>query len=163
MANSLNQIFPTTNRQLTEEKFFELESEFLESFKIPRDVGFFPMLLKQKSFPESLIQVADFEYLQWQVAESEEISLRSGGAYALNSTLQWLILESGAAILNKPKGLYAFWKYRGQIFERALSFEEAEKIQGIQEHPELMAFEPENPVLDHLLILGMIKQISSGS
>ncbi len=163
MAPSLRTIFPVTHRQLQENKFLLIEAEFLGNFQIPQDVGYFPMLLKKKNFSEAIIQIADFEYLQWQVSGSEELTLRSGGPYAINSTLQWLVVESAAPILNRSQGLYAFWKFQGQIFEKILSSEEAEKIQGIQEHPELMPLEPENQILSQLIALGMIKQTSSDS
>lgn len=163
MVNLLRKIFPKTKSQFPETEFAAIEAEFFKSFVLPRDAGYFPMLLKQKHFPEMLIQVADFEFLHWQVAQSEELVLRSGGTYAINSTLQWLILESGAALLNKQKGLYALWKFQGQVFESRLSAEEAEKIQELQEHPELMPWEPDSPVLNHLLARGMIKSTSSDS
>lgn len=156
MLQPLEKYFPRTFLLLSKPERMLVDVEFFKNFTVPRDLRYFPMLLKQMKLKEEVVQTADYEHLRRWVEASEEIPLKSQGKYRLNSTVQWIVLESAAAGLGKEAGLYILWKHQGHVLERKLSEIEAKLISELHEHPELVTTDESDTAIQNFKIIGII-------
>ena len=156
MLQPLEKYFPRTFALLSLQEKTRIDVEFFQSYSLPQDLRYFPMMMKQSGLREEIVQTADYEYLAHMVKNSEETLMKKQGRFRLNSTIQWIVLESGAANLGKEPGLYGLWKFQGKTFERKLAQDEAQLISEIREHPELVANSVEDPVIVRLQLDGIL-------
>lgn len=157
MLQPLQKYFPKTFELLTKPQRSLIDVEFFRDFTIPQDIRYFPMLLKQMKLEEKIVQTADYEYLIRWTETAEEVLVKTESQFRLNSTLQWIVLESAAEYLEKIPGLYAIWKFQGQLMERKLSETEAQLIADLHEHPELVSVEVTDPMVANLQSVGILE------
>ncbi len=153
---SLEKYFPETIRQLSVGQRAKVETSFFESYSLPLDVRYFPMMLKEMGAADYLVQIADYEYLKRWVQDAEEVATKVTGRYALNPTLQWIAIGSASKALMKEPGVYALWRFEGKINEAKLLEAEAAMISELQDHPELVTADIDDPMVSSLIERGLI-------
>lgn len=158
LSLSLREIFPITFSLLSEEQERELTVEFEAEWGLGK-LHFFPMLIRQKQFSETLQEVADYEFLRHLVASEAPFSLRPRAHFFLHPSVQYLLIRSAADTLMKDPGVYLLWKSEGCINERRVSEAEALLLDRLKDdqlvYPQDLSSE-EQPIAEELKELGIV-------
>ncbi|MEZ0391001.1 MAG: hypothetical protein ACAH59_02220 [Pseudobdellovibrionaceae bacterium] len=132
LSSDLEKIFPLTLSLLEAEESQRFQHEFEKDWGFER-LHFFPMLLKSHKCPQKILEVGDYEYLQFFLQSQTFSAVSSGPHLQLNTSLQFFPLRSASEILGKEPGLYLLWKSAGQVQERKATFEEAQLLDRLRE------------------------------
>lgn len=131
-VEKVRSIFPKTVEILQEESLLSITHDFHEEMKALFMINdafsarWFPVYLKMRGFPQSKLEVAEFEYLQHlvKVGDFGEVK-RDTGVIRMNPSLQFVQLSVHQPKLRRPEGLYCFFKKGPSLFEVRISVEQA--------------------------------------
>jgi hypothetical protein len=124
LSPDLQEIFPLTFSQLTPKKANELRAEFHSDWGF-ENLHFFPMLVRQKKYPLAVIEIADYEFLRHTLEEQTFPRSAPTAHLSLDPSVQFTLVHSSAAVLEKAPGVYLLWKKKNQLQEKILSEDEA--------------------------------------
>jgi len=152
-------IFPITFSLLAPEPAANLQAQFLKEWGL-RNLHFFPMVLREQSFPLAVIETADFEF-QIHFLKTQEFPLRRvlSANLILHPSCQFVRISAATTALHRPVGVYVLWKNTEPVYEKRLDQKEAALLDRLQE--DLPVYRQnldaaELDVLQNLLSLGII-------
>lgn len=159
LSPDLQEIFPLTFSLLEAEKAEGLRAEFLKDWGV-HNLHFFPMLLREKKYPPSVVETADYEFQMFYLKQ-ESFPLRRdlGENIIVHPSCQFLHLQSAAAVLGWQRGLYVFWKNGERIEKKRLNLAEVSLLDRLQDDMILFRRDlssDEVHVLESLLAIGIV-------
>jgi len=140
-VDQLRAIFPKTSELLDEARARHLKEHFRETAKkdllvmTDQDQSrWFPVFLKLQGVVQSILEVAEFEYIKHSVRASDVGETRTdSGVVRMNPSVQFVELHHDQPKLGRLVGLYCFFKKGGAFYELQLGLSQALILDLLQE------------------------------